>query len=406
MKLQLLTTSESQPDYLQLPLDEPLAEWDHPWLVELAVGVHRHVVRFIEHDGRLYALKELPARLAQREWDLLRWLGDEDFPVVDVLGVIGERGLPAQGLDDILITKHLEFSLPYRFLFTNSGLPRLRESLVDALAVLLVRLHLVGFWWGDCSLSNTLFRRDAGALSAWLVDTETGERHPALSDGQRTLELDIAQVNILGGLLDLEAQDRLPKGVDPTEVVQALRARYDQLWDELTVENAVPAEQRHLIDQRLQRLNDLGFDTTELSIVAGPSGDVVRFKPSVVEAGHHRRQLKRLTGLDAMEGQSRRLVNDIYSYGAWMAGQEGRELPEAITGYRWLVEVFEPTIAAVPAELRNRREPAELFHEILCHRDELEKAHHTGVKMPVAAVSYANTALPFAETEKTVIEPD
>ena len=43
--------------------------------------------------------------------------------------------------------------------------------------MLLVRLHLVGFWWGDVSLSNTLFRRDAGAFAAYLVDAETGELH-------------------------------------------------------------------------------------------------------------------------------------------------------------------------------------------------------------------------------------
>ena len=36
--------------------------------------------------------------------------------------------------------------------------------------MLLVRLHLVGFYWGDVSLSNTLFRRDADAYAAYVVD--------------------------------------------------------------------------------------------------------------------------------------------------------------------------------------------------------------------------------------------
>ncbi len=45
-----------------------------------------------------------------------------------------------------------------------------------SLAVLLVRLHVVGFYWGDVSLSNTLFRRDAETFAAYLVDAETGER--------------------------------------------------------------------------------------------------------------------------------------------------------------------------------------------------------------------------------------
>ena len=72
------------------------------------------------------------------------------------------------------------------------------HRLMDALAVLLVRLHLAGFAWGDCSLSNTLFRRDAGAYAAYLVDAETGELHPRLSDGQREYDIELARVNISG----------------------------------------------------------------------------------------------------------------------------------------------------------------------------------------------------------------
>ncbi|MFV2039480.1 MAG: DUF4032 domain-containing protein [Acidimicrobiales bacterium] len=403
MRLQLVTTDEEQPDYLAYSLDTPLAEWDHADLVEIPVGVHRHVVRFLQRDGRLYALKELPPALAEREWDLLRHLSEEDLPVVEVLGVIADRGAD---LDDILITRHLEFSLPFRFLFTRAGMPRLQESLIDAVAVLLVRIHLAGFWWGDCSLSNTLFRRDAGALAAWLVDTETGELHDTLSSGQRELDLDIAEMNILGGLLDLEAGGQLSDEVDPATVVATLRARYGQLWAELTTEQAIDVSERHLIDERLKRLNDLGFDTTEISIEAGVDGSMLRFKPVVIEAGHHQRMLRGLTGIAALENQSRRLVDDLRSYGAWLSGQEGRDLPEAVVAYRWLAEVFEPALAAVPAELRDRREPPELFHEILLHRDELVAAQHKNVRVPQAAASYASLALPFVETERALLDDD
>ncbi len=403
MRIQLITTTDPQPDYLEFPLDTPLKEWDHPDLVEIPVGVHRHVVRFIRRGDRLYALKELPNELADREWRLLRHLGAENLPVVDVLGVVAERG---NDLDDILITRHLEFSLPFRFLFTRSGLPQLRTKLIDSVAVLLVRMHLAGFWWGDCSLSNTLFRRDAGSLSAWLVDTETGELHPKLSDGQRALELDIAQVNILGGLMDLEQGGQLSEEIDPTDVVVQLRERYDALWDELTNEQAVDVSERQLIDDRLKRLNDLGFDTTEVMIKPDNDGSLIRFKPVVVEAGHHQRQLERLTGIHALENQARRLMNDLHSYGAWLASQTGQPLPEAVAAYRWLTEVFEPAIAAVPSELRDRREAPELFHEILEHRDSLVEARHAPIRVPEAATSYALRALPFAETERALLETD
>ncbi len=401
MQLLLATREDDQPDYLDLPLDRPLESWDDPRLVEIPIGVHRHVVRFVGHRGRLYALKELPARLAGREWRLLQALRDEGLPVVDVLGVVSERG---EGLDDILITRHLEFSLPFRFLFLRSGLPRLHDSLVDAVAALLVRLHLAGFFWGDCSLSNTLFRRDAGALSAWVVDTETGELHPRLTDGQRRHDLDIAELNLLGGLLDCQASGRLPTDIDPVVVATTLRQRYEQLWTELTAEELVDFAQRHLIDERVKRLNRLGFDISQITIHQGEGGSVVRFRPEVVEAGHHQRRLKDLTGLDALENQARRLLNDLRSYGAWLSAQEGRELPEALAAYRWLTHVFEPALAAIPDELRDRREAPELYHEILEHRDALVAARHQPVRVPEAAASYASVALPFAETERSVLD--
>ena len=73
----------------------------------------------------------------------------------------------------------------------------------SALVVLLVRLHLAGFFWGDCSLSNALFRRDAGALQAYVIDVETSERYPTLSEGQRQMDLDIAVGPDGGGVLSV-----------------------------------------------------------------------------------------------------------------------------------------------------------------------------------------------------------
>src|SRR5437899_9018824 len=174
------------PTFLDLPWDQPLEEWDDPHIVEISRGISRHVVRFVEYDGRLYALKELPRRFAEREYRRLRRLAEESIPVVDVVGLVaGRTSATGEELEAVLITKHLEYSLPYRSLFTGHGVPGLRHHLLDALAQLLVRLHLAGFFWGDCSLSNTLFRRDAGALAAYLVDAETGEHHGELTTGQR-----------------------------------------------------------------------------------------------------------------------------------------------------------------------------------------------------------------------------
>src|SRR3954463_2475950 len=191
------------PTFLDLPWDEPLESWQNERIVQVVRGISRHVVRFVEYDGRLYALKELPRRYAEREYRLLRRLEDEEMPGVGGIGGVTER---AHDLDAVLITRHLEYSIPYRALFSDGAPEDLRATLICALSELLVRLHLAGFFWGDCSLSNTLFRRDAGELSAYLVDAETGEMHPTLSSGQREHDVMLAEENVAGELMDVTAE--------------------------------------------------------------------------------------------------------------------------------------------------------------------------------------------------------
>src|SRR5699024_12736605 len=117
------------------------------------------------------ALRAISPGLAERVYGLLRVLGRMEVPSGEPFAVASGRA-PRAGdpLDAVLITRHLQFSLPYRAVFSQVSRPDTAHRLLDALAVLLVRLHLSGFYWGDVSLSNTLFRRDAGAFAAYLVD--------------------------------------------------------------------------------------------------------------------------------------------------------------------------------------------------------------------------------------------
>ena len=105
------------------------------------------------------------------------------------------------------MTEYLRHSMQYRRLLMRFGSePRgYRDRLLDAMALLLVDLHRGGVYWGDCSLANTLFRRDGDRIQAYLVDAETSEVHPALSDGQRRFDLDILVENVAFGLADLAA---------------------------------------------------------------------------------------------------------------------------------------------------------------------------------------------------------
>ena len=213
---------------LTLPWSQPLAEWQDERLVEIRQrGISRHVVRFVYDDGMLYALKELSERLARREYRLLRALAELSIPAVEVVGIAVDLGEPytrPEDSDAILVTKFLSYATTYRAVFSNPRGLQATDGLLDALVELLVRLHLSGFFWGDCSLSNTLFRHDAGTLEAYLVDAETSEQHAELTDGQRHYDVELAIERIYGELLDLQAGELLPADVDPMEIAEELGA--------------------------------------------------------------------------------------------------------------------------------------------------------------------------------------
>src|SRR5690349_24773669 len=239
---------------LDLPWELPLEKWPEDYLAALPRGISRHVVRFVKLSGRVLAVKEIKADIAVREYQMLRMLNRFDLPCVEPFGVVSGRvGSDGTELDACLITRHLQFSLPYRALFSQSLRPDTSMRLIDALAVLLVRLHLVGFWWGDVSLSNTLFRRDAGAFAAYLVDAETGQLYDRLSNGQRENDLEIARINIAGELLDLQAGGRLEEDIDPVAISDGIVDRYRTLWKELTGPEQFDQSERWRINSRIER---------------------------------------------------------------------------------------------------------------------------------------------------------
>jgi hypothetical protein len=259
---------------------------------------------------------------------------------------------------------------------------------------------LIGLFWGDVSLSNTLFRRDAGAFAAYLVDAETGELHDQLSDGQREHDLTIARTNLYGEFCDLEAGGLLDQALDPLALVEAIENRYRELWDELTGVEEFNTGEMHRIESRVRRLNALGFDVAELDITTDFGGSTIRIQPKVVDAGHHSRRLIRLTGMDTEENQARRLLNDLDYYRA-RTDQQGAD--EAIVAHEWLTEQFEPILQAVPLELRAKLEPAELYHEMLEHRWFMSEQARAEISMEEAAQSYVNTVLRGLPDEKLAV---
>jgi len=399
-----ITAARLDPALLDLPWSVPLEDWPNKHLAALPRGISRHVVRFVRFSDRVIAVKEIKADLATREYNMLRFLGKIHQPCVAPMAVISGR-TTAQGeeLDACLITQHLQFSLPYRALFSQSLRPNTAQRLIDALAVLLVRLHLAGFWWGDVSLSNTLFRRDAGAFSAYLVDAETGEIQNTLSHGQREHDLDIARVNIAGELMDLEAGGVLGDAADPIAISESIVDRYRCLWRELTERQRFEQGDRWRVEERIRRLNELGFDVDELSISTDIAGRTIAIQPKVVDAGHHSRRLLRLAGLDVEENQARRLLNDL---DAFRASQDRQNDAEEIVAHDWLSRVYEPITRTVPREMTRKLEPAEVFHEVLEHRWYLSESAGHDVPLEDAISDYVRTVLPGKPDEASVLGVD
>ncbi|MDO5049289.1 MAG: DUF4032 domain-containing protein [Actinomycetaceae bacterium] len=399
-----ITAAHLDPALLDLPWELPLEEWPETVLAALPRGISRHVVRFVNLSGRVIAVKEIGEAVAYHEYQLLRDLNRLEAPSVLPAAVItGRMSADGEELTPALVTEHLQFSLPYRAVFSQSMRPETAERLIDSLAVLLVRLHLLGFYWGDVSLSNTLFRRDADAFSAYLVDAETGELHPKLTRGQRHYDVDLARTNIIGELMDLQAGGLLVEDADVIHVGNQIEDRYHELWEELTAEEVYSGDERWRISNKIKKLNELGFDVGELSMTADTDGTRISIKPKVVDAGHHHRQIMRLTGLDVQEQQARRMLNDLATYRA-ITGRNDQ--PLELVAHKWLSEVFEPTVRAVPLEMSSKLEPAQIYHEIMEHRWFIAEQRGHDVPITEATESYIANILPLRRDEALLLDLD
>jgi hypothetical protein len=251
-----------------LPWEIPLEEWpEDPSLTEKR-GISRHVVRLVRAsetpESETYAVKETVIEFANREYRLLRQLTNLGAPSVDPIAVIeGRVDHGGEELPPALATRYLPFSLPYRVLLSGNVDGHDVQNMANALALLLVRLHLLGFWWGDCSLSNALFRRDAEGFAAYLVDAETGELHRTLSTGQREHDLDIAHFNVAAELEDLALSGVLYPGMDPVRASDGVIKRYRRLWAALKEPQVLDPMDRHAVERAMRELQDLGGISTQ-----------------------------------------------------------------------------------------------------------------------------------------------
>jgi len=380
-----------------LPWNQPLEQWpEDPALAEKR-GISRHVVRLIrvtdEPDSEIYAVKETVSEFANREYAALRELRRLQAPSVDPIAVVeGRKDINGEELPCVLATRFLPYSLPYRVVLSGALSSHDILNMANALALLLVRLHLLGFWWGDCSLSNTLFRRDAEGFAAYLVDAETGEFQKSLSDGQREHDLDIAHFNVAAELEDLALSGVLYPGMDPVRASDAVMKRYRRLWAALRDPQSLDPTDRRAVERAMRQLHDLGFAVEEVSIAIDGDNKVLKFQPKLVAAGYHTSRLRELMGLETEELQAKRI---LASFDRYRARESKLSTNESEVAFKWLIEVFNPIVNSVPAEHLGRVEPAQLFHEVLEHRWYLSEAAGHDVGLDFASKSYISEVLPY-----------
>jgi hypothetical protein len=380
-----------------LPWNQPLEQWpEDPALAEKR-GISRHVVRLIrvndKPDSEIYAVKETVSEFANREYAALRELRRLQAPSVDPIAVVeGRKDINGEELPCVLATRFLPYSLPYRVVLSGALSSHDILNMANALALLLVRLHLLGFWWGDCSLSNTLFRRDADGFAAYLVDAETGEFQKTLSDGQREHDLEIAHFNVAAELEDLALSGVLYPGMDPVRASDTVMKRYRRLWAALRDPQSLDPTDRRAVERAMRQLHDLGFAVEEVSIAIDGDNKVLNFQPKLVAAGYHTNRLRELMGLETEELQAKRILASFDRYRA-REGSASATVNE--TAFKWLTEVFNPIVNSVPAEHLGRVEPAQLFHEVLEHRWYLSEAAGHDVGLDFACESYISGVLPY-----------
>jgi len=379
-----------------LPWDQPLENWPEDPSLAAQRGISRHIVRLVrstsEPDSEIYAVKETVEEFAVREYEALKELGLRGAPAVSQVAVVdGRRDAEGNELPCAIVTRFLPYSLPYRVVLSGSVTQHEITNMANALAYLLVRLHLLGFWWGDCSLSNTLFRRDADGFAAYLVDAETGEFQKSLSNGQREHDLDLARFNVAAELEDLKLAGVLFPAMDPIRASESVITRYRRIWNALSEPQILPANDRHAVEKAMRSLQDIGFAVEEVDIKLAGDQSTLTFTPKLVAPNYHSQRLKDLMGLETEEFQAKRI---LASFDRFRSREIERTPNMSEAAQRWLDEVFYIVVNSVPGNLKGRIEDAQLFHEVLEHRWYLGEKAGNDLGLDFATSDYIAQVLP------------
>ena len=380
-----ITAARPRPGLLDLPWDVPLEDWPADQLVGAAarhLAARRALRPARRHGLRVKEIAE-HARQARVRPAARRWTGSTCPCVEPVAVVTGRADADGEPLEPALITRHLQFSLPYRALFSRRCGPTPPTRLLDALAaaaraaaprrLLLGRLLAVQH-------AVPPRRRRVRRVPGRRRDRRAARRLVRRASASTTSTS--PRINIFGELLDLEAGGLLapvdrPGGRPPTRSSTAT----DALWARAhRAPSRSPPASATGSTPRIRRLNELGFDVAEIDDLADmrrhagpdPAEGRRRRPPPAPAAAAHRPRRRGEPGPPA--AQRPRLLP--------RGDATGRTTTRRSSRTDWLAEVFEPVVRAVPRDLRGKLEPAEVFHEVLEHRWFLSEqaGHDVGIE--------------------------
>lgn len=380
------------PDFLDLPWDEPIDDWDDSRVVKMPTGVHRHPVQFVAYDEGIYVIKELPLAVAQREYQVMRRLEEVSHHTAEAVGQVERDWLdPHTEGAGAVITEYVSHSFPYRRLVSGAGFGARRNQMLDALAGLLVELHMAGCYWGDCSLSNVLYRFDAGHIEAIMIDGETSALYPELSEGQRLEDIEVMKMNVAGEMADIAAEMGEDLDVADISLGDDIEQRYLALWGELTEELVVTRDDAYRIRQRIARINELGFDVDDIEITPADGGSLVKMITNVGGRTFNSDTLRQLTGIEASENQARLILSDLNYYLAKQGDVSATG--KSVGTFKWLTGQWEPLISRVREEWPGE-DPVQGFCDYLNHRFFMASARGADVDSFEAFDSWVENGFP------------
>jgi hypothetical protein len=268
---------------------------------------------------------------------------------------------------------------------------------MNALAGLLVELHMAGCFWGDCSLSNVLYRFDAGEIEAIMIDAETSRIYSELSDGQRGEDLEIMMENIAGEMGDIAAETGGDVEAADLTLGADIASRYHALWSELTEELILTRDDAYRIRQRIARINDLGFSVDDIEITPADGVSHVRMSARVGGRTFNSDALRQRTGIEASENQARIILSDLNYYLAKHGDVSATG--KSVGTFKWITGQWEPLLAKI-TEVWPGSDPVQGYCDLLNHRARLAAARGSDVDTFEAFDSWVAEGFPGFDPEE------